>query len=260
MDSDEIKKAIRAGWDAMSESYQVDSDISLDDVHYAPFARGERYYRLLGDVEGKRVLELACGAAQNSIALTKWRAQVVALDISPKQLAHARSLKRQTGLRFDLVAGDMESPTMFENESFDIVLSAYGWEFVPDIAECVAKCASILKHGGQLLMATVHPLSAFDWNAAARALTVTDYFSPPVEVWEEPVPDGHKPGLTFFRTMEELTAAITDAGLLIERLLEPYPADPVSGRNSPYIGDYWADHLDRLIHVPFGVVISARKP
>ena len=68
----------------MSPSYQADSRIALDDVHYAPFAPGERFYRLMGDVSGKRILELACGGAQNSVALSRWGADVVALDFSPE--------------------------------------------------------------------------------------------------------------------------------------------------------------------------------
>ena len=256
MDNDEIKSAIQAGWDAMSRTYQADSDISLDDIHYAPFAPGERYYRLLGDVSGKRALELACGGAQNSITLSRWGADVIALDISANQLRHALSVRRETGARFELVAGDMESPSMFRRGSFDIVLSSFGWEFIPDLNRCVAKCAELLKPGGQLVMSTVHPLTAFDWRAQSRVLAVTDYFNPPVEVWDEPATEGREPGLTFFRTIEELVASITGAGLLIDRLLEPCPVD---GERSPYAGRYWADHWERLRRVPFAVVISARK-
>ena len=259
MDSDEIKTAIRAGWDAMSSSYQTDSDISLDDVHYAPFAPGERHYQLLGDVSGKRVLELACGAAQNSVALSRWGAHVVALDFSERQLAHARSLRSRMGQDFELVLGDMECPAMFRDGSFDLVLSSFGWEFIPDLAGCLASCAGLLRPGGQLVMATVHPLSAFDWSGADRTLRVTDYFNPPVEVWNDPVPDGHSPGLTFFRTIEELVASVTGVGLVVERLLEPYPIARGDTVESPYAGRYWADHWERLTHVPFAVVISARK-
>ena len=100
MDNDEIKSAIRAGWDAMARTYQADSDISLDDIHYAPFAPGERYYKLLGDVSGKRVLEMACGGAQNSVTLSRWGADVVALDFSANQLRHALSLRCADGRRF----------------------------------------------------------------------------------------------------------------------------------------------------------------
>ena len=238
----------------MSRTYQADSDISLDDIHYSPFAPGERYYGLLGDVSGKRVLELACGGAQNSVTLSRWGADVVALDFSANQVRHALSLKRESGARFELVAGDMGSPTMFAPGSFDLVLSSFGWEFIPDLNGCVATCAELLRPGGQLVMSTVHPLTAFDWRAQGRILAVTDYFNPPVELWDEPVPEDVEPGLTFFRTIEELTASVTGAGLLIERLLEPCPVD---GEESPYAGRYWADHRERLKHVPFAVVISA---
>ena len=108
-------------------------------------------------------------------------------------------------------------------------------------------------------MSTVHPLAAFDWDNRDRTLRVTDYFNPPVEVWDEPVPDGHSPGLTFFRTIEELVAAVTGAGLAVDRLLEPYPVPPGDESETPYAGTYWMDHRERLTHVPFAVVISARK-
>ena len=259
MDSVDVKSAIRAGWDAMSPSYQADSRIALDDVHYAPFAPGERFYRLMGDVSGKRSLELACGGAQNSIALAKWGAEVVALDISPKQLSHAASLRQEVGVELDLVSGDMESPTMFRPGSFDLVLSSFGWEFIPDLRRCLVSCADLLRPNGQLVMSTVHPLSAFDWSVATRSLSVTDYFNPPVEVWDDPVPEGHSPGLTFFRAIEELVSSVTDAGLTIERLIEPYPVGLPDDPRSPYAGRYWADHWERLTKVPFAVVISARK-
>ena len=260
MNSLDVKSAIRAGWDAMSPSYQADSRIALDDVHYAPFALGERFYRLMGEVSGKRVLELACGGAQNSVALTKWGAEVVALDISPKQLSHAATLRQRTGAAFDLVSGDMESPTMFRPGSFDLVMSSFGWEFIPDLGGCLERCAEIIRPGGQLVMSTVHPLSAFDWNVANRSLSVTDYFNLPVEVWDDPVPEGHSPGLTFFRTIEELVSSVINSGLFIERLIEPYPVGLPDDERSPYAGRYWADHWDRLTKIPFAVVISARKP
>ncbi len=244
----------------MSPSYQADSRIALDDVHYAPFAPGESFYRLMGDVSGKRILELACGGAQNSIAMAKWGAKVVALDFSERQLRHAASLRRDAGVDFDLVAGDMESPSMFRPDSFDIALSAFGWEFIPDLIGCIERCAEIIRPGGQLVMSTVHPLSAFVWDVSSRSLSVTDYFNPPVEVWEDPVPDGHSPGLTFFRAIEELASAVTGAGFVIERLLEPYPVGLPDDPRSPYAGRYWADHWERLTRVPFAVVISARKP
>ena len=73
----------------MSESYQADTLISLDDVHYSPLCPGELELGIIGEVRGKRSLEIACGAAQNSIALAKWGARATAVDMSVKQLARA---------------------------------------------------------------------------------------------------------------------------------------------------------------------------
>ncbi|MDP6452597.1 MAG: class I SAM-dependent methyltransferase, partial [SAR202 cluster bacterium] len=145
----------------MSDSYQRDSDISLDDVHYGPFAMGERELNLLGPVEGRSVLELACGAAQNSIALSKWGAKCVGMDISPKQLLQAANLCAQESVEVALVRGDMERPAMFAPGIFDIILSSFGWEFVPDLSACFFACNTLLKPGGRLLVCTAHPLNAF---------------------------------------------------------------------------------------------------
>jgi len=116
----------------MSSSYQAETRISVDDVHYAPLAPGERELKILGDVRGKRVLELACGAAQNAIAVSKRGARAAALDISALQLSQARRLIAEEGVQVDLLRGDMEHLCMFRDECFDVLMSSFGWEFVPD--------------------------------------------------------------------------------------------------------------------------------
>ncbi len=252
--SNDLKRAVQLGWDAMSDSYQEQSRISVDDVHYAPFAPGERTLRLLGDVRGKRALELACGAAQNAIALSRWGARVTAMDFSTRQLRHARLLIEECKADVRLVRGDMERPAMFRSESFDLVLSSFGWEFVPDLGACFSECHRLLSPGGLLVVSTVHPLSAFEWDVDERALIVTDYFNPPVEVWE----DSDRRAVTHFRTFQELHGLLTDSGFVVERVVEPYPAPP--GRGAPYSGEYWADHAERLARVPFAIVFKARKP
>ena len=250
--SDELKRAVQLGWDAMSDSYQSESRISVDDVHYAPFAPGERELGLLGDVRGKRALELACGAAQNAIALSKWGAQVTAMDFSAKQLRHARRLIADNGADVQLVRGDMERLGMFRAASFDLVLSSFGWEFVPDLLACFRECHRVLAPGGLLVVCTTHPLSAFPWDTRESALIVTDYFNPPVEVWEDSSPGA----VTYFRTFQEMHDLLTDSGFIVERVVEPCP-QPDSA--TPYAGPYWKDHAERLARVPFAIVFRARK-
>lgn len=256
-----IKKAIRSGWDAMANAYQLQSQISTNDVHYAPFAPGERDLGLLDDVAGKSILELACGSAQNSIALARLGAKVVGLDISSVHIDRARKLSNLEGVDIELVLGDMEFLPIFADGSFDIVLSSFGFEFVPDLLSCIEECHRILKADGLLIISTTHPLSAFEWDEETMSLMVTDYFNLPVEVWQDYKEESVQPAMTFFHTIEEMFDLLTGSGFSVERLLEPAPYSTAKEieEKSPYAGPYWNDNEERLKRVPFAVVYAARK-
>ena len=262
MSSEHIKRAIRLGWDEMSESYQAETFISLSDVHYAPLCPGERELSILGDVGGLRTLELACGAAQNSIALAKWGACATALDLSERQLGRARELSAQEGVQVDLVQGDIERLGMFRDGRFDIIITCFGMEFLPDPGACLRECFRVLRGGGMLVIGTVHPLTAFEWDAEDEMLRVTDYFNPPVEVWEEPTQDETQKGLTFFRSFQEMFGMLVEAGFQVEQVIEPapYAADDPRREQAPYGGAYWESQRERLSRIPFAIVFKARKP
>ena len=248
----------------MSSSYQAETRISLDDVHYAPLAPGENELKILGDVRGKRVLELACGAAQNAIAVSKWGARATAMDISALQLGQARRLIVEEGVQVDLLRGDMEHLGMFRDECFDILMSSFGWEFVPDLAACFSECRRVLRPGGLMVVCTVHPLAAFEWSEDDGALMVTDYFNPPVEVWGDGGGNGAGRAMTFFHTLEEMFTLLTSSGFAVDRIVEPYPCAPeqVGGGATlgpPYSGAYWQSQYERFRRVPFAIVYVGRK-
>lgn len=264
MSTDHIKRAIQAGWDEMSANYQVETRISLDDVHYAPLCPGERELGILGDVAGKAVLELACGAAQNSIALAKMGAKCVGLDISSGQLAEAGQLVKQEGVEVDLIKADGETLQMFRDGAFDVVISCFGWEFIPDLEACFQECNRVLADDGVLIVGTTHPLSAFEWDTEGQFLVVGDYFRPPFEVWEELEGDTARQGITFFRTVEETFATLVSAGFQVEGIWEPYPypIDEMTEEEKkaiPYGGPFWEGQYERLSKVPFSIVYRAKK-
>ena len=260
-----LKRAVMAGWDEMSDRYQRDAVISTDDVHYGPLIPGEKEFRLLGDVRGKLVLELACGGAQNSIALAKWGACVTAVDVSSKQIAYARRLARDEGVDVALIQGDAERLTMFPDESFDTIVSSNGIEFVTDIDACLREWHRVLRPGGMAVISTVHPLGAFEWDERQGALLVRNYFDLPVEVWHDVgETDGHR-GLTFFRTVEEMFSTLTGAGFSVERILEPvpYPIHRMSDAEKakiPYCGTIWESDYERMSKAPFNIIYVTRKP
>ncbi len=246
----------------MSTLYQSETVISLNDVHYAPLCPGERELGIIGNVRGLRTLELACGAAQNSIALTKLGASATAIDISDQQLACAKSLIAQENVRVNLVQGDVEQLGLFHDSCFELVLSCFGMEFLPDPEKCLRECFRVLTDYGLLVISTVHPLTAFEWDSDAGMLCVTDYFNPPVEIWDEPTHEKTQKGLTFFRTIQEMFGLLADAGFQVEQVIEPAPNEyHASGEHqAPYTGVYWESQRHRLSKVPFAIIYKARKP
>ena len=260
-----LKRAVMSGWDQMSDRYQRDAVISTDDVHYGPLIPGEKELRLLGDIRDKRILELACGAAQNSIALAGWGASIIAVDLSSNQLAHARRLVTAKGVDVTLIQADIETLAMFADESFDIILSSNGVEFVADIEKCLREWHRVLRHGACAVVSTVHPLAAFEWDEGRNALLVGNYFNTPIEVWHDVTETDGQRGLTFFRTVEEMFSTLTGVGFSVERVLEPvpYPLHRMTDAEKdaiPYRGSTWESDYRRMSKVPFNIIYVARKP
>ena len=85
----------RASWDAYSDEYQArhgDQLAGSGGLAWGTTQIPESELRVLGDVAGRDILEFGCGAAQWSIALAKLGARPVGLDLSERQLEHARRL------------------------------------------------------------------------------------------------------------------------------------------------------------------------
>src|SRR5205085_4996041 len=81
-----------AAWDRHSAAYQAGARLPTDVAHYGPDIPTEAEFHLLGDLKGKRVLELGCGGAQCSIAFAKQGAIAIGVDYSGEQLGFARRL------------------------------------------------------------------------------------------------------------------------------------------------------------------------
>lgn len=147
------------GWNTISKAYQEKTRISLNDVHWGPISAGESSLRLLGNVKNRDILEIGCGGGQNAIVLKTWGARPVGLDISQEQLKHARKLAKKEGVEVQFVHGNMENLSRFENESFDIVLSAFGMGYSENLTKTIRETYRVLRKNGLLVFAEVHPIA-----------------------------------------------------------------------------------------------------
>lgn len=117
----------RAAWNADADDYQARHGRQLagGGKAWGTWDLPEAELRVLGEVAGRDVLELGCGAAQGSIALARAGARPVGLDLSEGQLAHARRLILEASVEVSLVHASAEAVPLADS-SFDIVFCDHG--------------------------------------------------------------------------------------------------------------------------------------
>ena len=148
---------IAAAWDRHSAAYQDAAKLSTSVAHYGPDIPTEAELRLLGDLKGKKVLELGCGGAQCSIAFAKQGATAIGVDFSAAQLAFARQLCEQEEVRVELRQGDLADLAFLRADSIDLVFSAYAFGYVEDLNRVFRQVHRVLKVGAPLVFSLTHP-------------------------------------------------------------------------------------------------------
>ncbi|MFW9917781.1 MAG: class I SAM-dependent methyltransferase [Candidatus Thorarchaeota archaeon] len=259
----------REGWNKISERYQVQNEISLVDVHYGPIAPGEKEEHLLGDVQGKKILELGCGGGQNAIVLAKWGAKVWGVDQSVKQLEHARQLATQEETAVEFLEANMESMSELNENSFDMILSSHAINYVENLQAVFRECARLLKSGGRVVLCLAHPIAFFAWEALEEdnfaLLKERSYFRRE-ESWEWDFPDGYSvPFESRLWTFEDIINGIITAGLTVEKVREPKGYDissmpPAELEQIPYKWDAPAQKFSELNQkIPYSLIVVASK-
>lgn len=239
-------RANRHWWDAAAADYQAEHGGFLGDADllWCPEGLRESAAQLLGDVRGRDVLEVGCGAAQGARWLVGAGARVTALDVSLGQLHQARLLDGRTGTAVRrLVQADAQA-LPFADGAFELACSAFGAvPFVANSAALMREVARVLRAGGRWVFSVTHPTRwAFPDDPGPAGLTVgQSYFdrSPYVEVDATGTPTY----VEHHRTLGDRVRELVAAGLILEDLVEPeWPAghhqewgqwSPLRGRLMP---------------------------
>jgi SAM-dependent methyltransferase len=219
----ESARASRGWWDDYAADYQVEHGDFLGDSDFVwgPERLREAVAHLLGDVAGRRVLEVGCGAAQCSRWLVEQGAAPVAFDLSGGQLREAAALNRKTRTPVPLVQADAQV-LPFADATFDLACSSYGAvPFVADSAGVMREIARVLRPGGRWVFSTTHP---FRWcfldDPGPRGLVVeSSYFDRRAYVEQDGA--GTATYVEHHRTMGDRVREIVAAGLVVEDIVEP---------------------------------------
>ncbi len=242
-------RANRQYWNLISRSYQEQHDPQIGDAPrlWGMFAIPDAHLHALGEVTGKHVLELGCGAGQWSRSLAAEGAVVVGLDLSEAQLAAAA--KAMGTARYPLVQGTAEQ-LPFAPASFDVVFCDHGglsWA-PPHLA--VPQAARVLRRGGRLVFSVISPWFEACYDSHADRVTTQlqhDYFG------LHTIAEDHG-AASYQLTYGDWIKTLRSAGLVIDDLIEPQP-EP--GRHNDYME---TDPPDWAHRWPAEMLWIAHKP
>ena len=240
----------REHWDATADEYQSRHGefIGRPEPRWGVWQLPEDELRILGDVSGRDVLELGCGAAQWSILLAGRGARPVGLDNSERQLEHARGAMAEAGVSFPLVHASAEDVPLAD-ESFDVVFCDHGALSWADPYRVVPEAARLLRPGALLAFSTTSPIASLCWHPGTSEMEPVlhrDYFGLHRLADDESV--------NYQLPYGDWIRVLVGAGLVVEALVEPRPA---AGATSTY---WEPSELAWARRWPSDAIWKARKP
>jgi len=223
----------RESWDADAEAYQARNAKAIEHEapHWGMWQIPEAQVRALGELDGREVLELGCGAGQFGLSLVRQGARVTGIDNSAKQLEFARA---NVGDRMKLVHGSAES-LPFEDASFDLVCCDHGAVGFTDPRVVVPEVARVLRPGGRFTFSGLTPVEwiTFDGETSTRELQ-RDYFG--MRSMES------EGTIEFMLTYGDWIRTFVGAGLTIRDLIEVRPPEGATSTYRDEAETEWARH------------------
>ena len=225
-------------YDSMAATYAQHAADSPYNAHYDR----PSVLELVGEIAGLRVLDAGCGPGLYAEELLARGAELVAVDGSAPMVELARE---RLGARAHVFRADLSESLPFAPSEFDLVVCALVIHHLADRAACLREFFRVLRPGGHVVLSTQHPTT--DWLRKGGS-----YFETKEEedTWHR---DGGEWRVRFWREpLTSLCAAIGAAGFLIERLVEPRPAEVMRDR--------WPEEWEKLQREPGFLALRLLKP
>jgi SAM-dependent methyltransferase len=198
---------------------------------------------MLPQVNGAHILDAGCGSGFYAEELARRGARVTAIDASTEMVKHAVRRLGDNSQVTVRVADLTQSLDFVGDGDVDGILAPLVLHYIRDWAPTLAEFRRVLRPNGWLLLSTHHPTTeAARFNVANYFVTeaMEDYWS-----WVGNV-------RFFRRPLTAITGALTDAGFVIEKLVEALPDE--------FFRETKPDAFERLLKYPEFILIRARNP
>ncbi len=219
------------------------------------------FLKHIGDVNGKKVVDIACGAGDYTRVLRRAGADpMVGFDISEKMIDLARQQEAHEPLGIHYSVADARTP--LAQQDFDIAVAAYLLVYARSRDELNKMCRGVacrVRPGGRFVTITTNPdLYAFERVPDYRKygfqikLADTAHDGAPIELWTS-LDDSPLVIENYYLPIEAYESAFRDAGFSDFTVHTP-ELSPAPGTEDD--GDYWNDYLN---HPPAIVIECVRS-
>lgn len=237
----------RSSWDGVAQTEWHGTVLP----QYGPFTPGEEDLRLLGSLDNKAVLELACGSGSSLLyAAQKGARELWGLDLSQGQIAAAKALLTRNGVEANLFTSPMEMNPGIPLGHFDVVYSIYGLGWSLDLPKTIRLCSDYLKRGGVLIFSWDNPLlPCLEYKDGSYILERSYVRETRFNILKK----GEQMSLMNWKLSTYINS-LAEAGLRVENLIEESSG---GDENAPWSDKWYSPHKAALLHHTF--VIKARK-
>ena len=202
--------------------------------------------RLLGSVDGKRVLELGAGTGRMAVALAAAGAKVITVDPSMERVADAREVAEQSGTKIEYHHGDYADLAFVRGDQIDLVVAAYSLATVDDLGRVFRQVNRVLRNEASFVLSLPHPLALMTSLADGTPRLVRTAFDRSTITWNV---DGEA-GVVHPHQLGDIVTTLWRSNFRVDTMLEPRPT--IDGGPSPHwtpLGEW----------IPTSVLIRSRK-
>ena len=151
-----MKKLPKAEWDTVAEWW--DAEAGDAGAWHQQNDIDPVILKTLGDVKGKKVIEIGCGNGYFSRLLAKRGARVTAVDLSARLLAFAIKREGTKPLGIKYLARDAADLRGIKNRYFDVAIANMSLMDIADVEDTIKETSRVLKKGGRFIFSITHPV------------------------------------------------------------------------------------------------------
>ena len=137
-------------WDEASKSWA--DFVRRGKDYYREEMNNPATFRMIGNIKGKRILDLACGEGCNARILAKKGAKVIGVDFSEEMIKLARQREKGYRLGIRYYVSDAANLKELENERFDVVTCFMALMDIECYKDTISEVARVLRKKGKYMM------------------------------------------------------------------------------------------------------------